>query len=76
MLSLDEPKPSVVSEETPKMCTANYPFTLDEVRRLTTYRAAVKASFYTDWPPAGDTEALASCSANAVDAASISNASW
>jgi hypothetical protein len=32
----------------------NYPFTLDELRRFTAYKAAVKAGFYTDSLPSGD----------------------
>jgi hypothetical protein len=36
------------------MLPANYPFTLDEVRRLAVYKAAVEVGFYTDWPPTED----------------------
>ncbi len=28
-----------------------HPFTLHELERLIVYRAAVRAAFYTDWPP-------------------------
>jgi hypothetical protein len=28
-----------------------YPFRLHELERLIAYRAAVRAGFYTDWPP-------------------------
>jgi hypothetical protein len=36
------------------MFTTSYPFTLDEFRRLTAYKAAVEAGFYTDTLPAQD----------------------
>ena len=32
--------------------TTTYPFTDQELRRLASYRAAVAAGFYTDWPRA------------------------
>ena len=34
--------------------TTPYPFTDQEVRRLASYRAAVAAGFYTEWPRASD----------------------
>jgi hypothetical protein len=32
------------------MTTTTYPFTDQELQRLASYRAAVAAGFYTDWP--------------------------
>ena len=34
------------------MTTTTYPFTDQELERLASYRAAVAAGFYTDWPRA------------------------
>jgi hypothetical protein len=36
------------------MWSSDYPFTPAELRRLAVYRTAVRAGFYSEWPPSKD----------------------